>query len=136
MSWVLYAHWEIDWIQIEHGFPSFSNIFFQYLWRFCKVSRLSALKELMNFEKSSNMKTFWQKMCSICFQSISRIDFSDNRHIDTYSFLQTTGIVQWAKTGKKFQFQICVWVDTQLPQRLKSTFFLNFHSKKFQKHLF
>ena len=31
---------------------------------------------------------------------------------------------QWAKTRKKLQFQMCVWVVTRLPQRLKSTFFV------------
>ena len=33
---------------------------------------------------------------------------------------------QWAKTWKKFQFQMCVWVVASLSQRLKSTFFLIF----------
>ena len=52
---------------------------------------------------------------------------------------------QWAKTRKKFQFQMCVWVVARLPQRLKTMFFWkNFitpllvpsgllHSKNFKK---
>ena len=35
---------------------------------------------------------------------------------------------QWAKTRKKIQFQMCVWVVARLPQRLKSTIFQTFSS--------
>ena len=38
-----------------------------------------------------------------------------------FSFFGTY-LSQWAKTRKKIQFQMCVWVVAQLPQRLKSTF--------------
>ena len=40
--------------------------------------------------------------------------------------MSSVHIAQWAKTRKKFQFQICVWVVARLSKRLKSTFFEKF----------
>ena len=64
----------------------------------------------------------------------NKINFKKLRQNYKFALRQNTvglklkKIVQWAKTWKKIQFQMCIWVVARLPQRLKSTFFEMFCS--------